>query len=118
MMRSPTPRPVGAVQEGTPGDGRRRIVRWATPVTAFQRTALEDTELSGVQIKKGQRVVMFYRSANFDEEVFEDPHSFNILRNPNPHVGFAGPARTTASAPTWQDDDQPDLQRSPTTCRT
>ena len=66
------------------------IVRWATPVTAFQRTALEDTELSGVQIKKGQRVVMFYRSANFDEEVFEDPHSFNILRNPNPHVGFGG----------------------------
>ena len=66
------------------------IVRWATPVTAFQRTALEDTELSGVQIKEGQRVVMFYRSANFDEEVFEDPHSFNILRNPNPHVGFGG----------------------------
>ncbi len=66
------------------------IVRWATPVTAFQRTALEDTELSGVQIKKGQRVVMFYRSANFDEVVFEDPHSFNILRNPNPHVGFGG----------------------------
>ncbi|ASQ84717.1 steroid C27-monooxygenase [Mycobacterium intracellulare subsp. chimaera] len=66
------------------------IVRWATPVTAFQRTALEDYELSGVQIKKGQRVVMFYRSANFDEGVFEDPHSFNIMRNPNPHVGFGG----------------------------
>jgi cholest-4-en-3-one 26-monooxygenase len=66
------------------------IVRWATPVTSFQRTALEDTELGGVQIKKGQRVVMFYRSANFDEDVFEDPHTFNILRNPNPHVGFGG----------------------------
>jgi cholest-4-en-3-one 26-monooxygenase len=66
------------------------IVRWATPVTCFQRTALEDYELSGVQIKKGQRVVMFYRSANFDEDVFEDPYTFNILRNPNPHVGFGG----------------------------
>ncbi|GBE67295.1 cytochrome P450 steroid C27-monooxygenase [Mycobacterium sp. MFM001] len=66
------------------------IVRWATPVTAFQRTALEDYELSGVQIKKGQRVVMFYRSANFDEEVFENPFTFDILRNPNPHVGFGG----------------------------
>jgi cholest-4-en-3-one 26-monooxygenase len=66
------------------------IVRWATPVTCFQRTALEDTELSGVQIKKGQRVVMFYRSANFDEDVFEDPNTFNILRDPNPHVGFGG----------------------------
>jgi cholest-4-en-3-one 26-monooxygenase len=66
------------------------IVRWATPVTAFQRTALEDYELSGVQIKKGQRVVMFYRSANFDEEVFVDPFKFDITRNPNPHVGFGG----------------------------
>ncbi len=66
------------------------IVRWATPVTAFQRTSVADTELGGVPIKKGQRVVMFYRSANFDEEVFEDPHNFNILRDPNPHVGFGG----------------------------
>jgi cholest-4-en-3-one 26-monooxygenase len=66
------------------------IVRWATPVSAFQRTALEDVELGGAEIKKGQRVVMSYRSANFDEEVFEDPHTFNILRNPNPHVGFGG----------------------------
>jgi cholest-4-en-3-one 26-monooxygenase len=66
------------------------IVRWATPVTCFQRTALEDTELSGVPIKKGQRLVMFYRSANFDDEVFEDPNTFNILRDPNPHVGFGG----------------------------
>src|SRR6267154_6002357 len=66
------------------------IVRWATPVTSFQRTALEDCELSDVQIKKGQRVVMVYRSANFDEDVFEDPFTFNILRDPNPHVGFGG----------------------------
>src|SRR5919204_455973 len=66
------------------------IVRWASPITSFQRTALEDYELSGVQIKKGQRVVMFYRSANFDEGVFDDPYTFNILRDPNPHVGFGG----------------------------
>jgi len=74
-------RPVTAADE---------IVRWATPVTSFQRTALEDYELSGVKIKKGQRVVMVYRSANFDEEVFDDPFTFNILRDPNPHVGFGG----------------------------
>lgn len=66
------------------------IVRWATPVSAFQRTALEDTELGGVQIKKGQRVVMSYRSANFDEDVFENAQSFDITRSPNPHVGFGG----------------------------
>lgn len=66
------------------------IVRWATPVTSFQRTALEDYELSGVRIEKGQRVLMSYRSANFDEDVFDAPQTFNILRNPNPHVGFGG----------------------------
>jgi cholest-4-en-3-one 26-monooxygenase len=66
------------------------IIRWATPITAFQRTAVADTELSGVAIKKGQRLVLFYRSANFDEEVFDDPYTFNILRDPNPHLGFGG----------------------------
>ena len=66
------------------------IIRWATPITAFQRTALVDTELGGVQIKKGQRVVLFYRSANFDEDVFDDPFRFDILRSPNPHLGFGG----------------------------
>jgi cholest-4-en-3-one 26-monooxygenase len=73
-----------------PATAADEIVRWATPVTSFQRTALEDTELSGVKIKKDERVVMFYRSANFDEDVFEDPFQFNIFRDPNPHVGFGG----------------------------
>ncbi|KAB7751218.1 MULTISPECIES: cytochrome P450 [Mycobacteriaceae] len=73
-----------------PATAADEIVRWATPVTSFQRTATEDTELGGVPIKKGERVVMFYRSANFDEEVFEDPYTFNIMRDPNPHVGFGG----------------------------
>src|SRR3984957_20570495 len=56
-----------------PATAADEIVRWATPVTSFQRTALEDYELSGVQIKKGQRVVIVYRSANFDEEAFDHP---------------------------------------------
>jgi cholest-4-en-3-one 26-monooxygenase len=73
-----------------PESAADEIVRWATPVSAFQRTALEDTELGGVKIKKGERVVMSYRAANFDDEVFEDPHSFNIMRTPNQHVGFGG----------------------------
>jgi cholest-4-en-3-one 26-monooxygenase len=66
------------------------IIRWATPITSFQRTALRDTELAGAHIAKGQRVVMFYRSANFDEEVFQEPQAFDILREPNPHLGFGG----------------------------
>jgi cholest-4-en-3-one 26-monooxygenase len=66
------------------------IVRWATPITAFQRTALQDTKLGDARIGKGQRVVLFYRSANFDEEVFDEPHSFDVMRSPNPHLGFGG----------------------------
>ncbi len=74
-------RPESAVDE---------IVRWATPVTVFQRTALADARLGGQQIRAGQRVGLFYRSANFDEEVFDHPEKFDILRNPNPHLGFGG----------------------------
>ncbi|RVW00644.1 cytochrome P450 [Rhodococcus xishaensis] len=66
------------------------ILRWATPVAAFQRTALEDTEVGGVEIKKGQRLVLSYLSANFDEEVFDEPQKFDITRDPNPHVSFGG----------------------------
>jgi len=73
-----------------PSTAADEIVRWATPVSAFQRTANKDLELGGVQIEKGQRLVMSYRSANFDEEIFEHAHTFDILRDPNPHVGFGG----------------------------
>jgi cholest-4-en-3-one 26-monooxygenase len=66
------------------------IIRWATPVHCFQRTALADTEIGGVTIREGQRVGLFYSSANFDEDVFESPFEFNILRNPNPHLAFGG----------------------------
>ncbi|WP_459963310.1 cytochrome P450 [Nocardia sp. IFM 10818] len=66
------------------------IIRWATPVSTFQRTALEDVELGGANIKKGQRVLLSYRSANFDEDVFDDPFTFDILRDPNPHLSFGG----------------------------
>jgi len=66
------------------------IVRWSTPVTVFQRTALADTTLGGQRIRAGQRVGLFYRSANFDEEVFDSPERFDIRRSPNPHLGFGG----------------------------
>ncbi|WP_306356934.1 MULTISPECIES: cytochrome P450 [unclassified Nocardia] len=77
-------------KEKRPLTAADEIIRWATPVSMFQRTALEDTELSGVRIEKGQRLVLLYRSANFDEEVFEDPFTFDILRDPNPHLSFGG----------------------------
>ncbi|MDT0471267.1 cytochrome P450 [Streptomyces sp. DSM 41014] len=66
------------------------IVRWAAPVNAFQRTATQDTELGGKRIRKGDRVGIFYASANHDPEVFTDPDAFDITRDPNPHLGFGG----------------------------
>ncbi|WP_198344121.1 cytochrome P450 [Mycobacterium dioxanotrophicus] len=66
------------------------IVRWATPVHCFQRTALVDSEIGGVTVRAGQRVGLFYSSANYDEDVFENPFTFDILRDPNPHLGFGG----------------------------
>ncbi|MCV7171809.1 cytochrome P450 [Mycobacterium manitobense] len=66
------------------------IVRWATPVHCFQRTALTDVELGGVTIREGQRAGLFYSSANYDEDVFDNPFRFDILRDPNPHLGFGG----------------------------
>ncbi len=66
------------------------MLRWATPVNHFLRTATCDVELHGVQIKQGDSVCMLYASANRDESVFDDPFTFDILRHPNPHVTFGG----------------------------
>jgi cytochrome P450 len=66
------------------------LVRFATPVIHFRRTATADTELAGAQIAKGDAVVMFYESANRDETIFSNPDRFDITRNPNPHLGFGG----------------------------
>jgi cholest-4-en-3-one 26-monooxygenase len=74
-------RPVTAADE---------IVRWSTPVTVFQRTARADVTLGGQPVKAGQRLGLFYRSANFDEDVFANPEQFDIARSPNPHLGFGG----------------------------
>ena len=66
------------------------FVRWASAVMTFRRTATRDTELSGQPIDAGDKVVMFYGSANRDEQAFEHPERFDVLRSPNHHVGFGG----------------------------
>ncbi|MFJ8002948.1 cytochrome P450 [Streptomyces fagopyri] len=73
-----------------PATTAEEIVRWATPVVSFQRTATQDTELGGKRIRKGDRVGLFYASANHDPEVFGNPDDFDITRDPNPHLGFGG----------------------------
>ncbi len=69
----------GAVEE---------ILRWANPLHYFRRTAMADTDVRGVRIAKGDKVAMYYTSANRDEEVFADSQRFDIHRSPNPHLSF------------------------------
>ncbi len=64
------------------------IVRWASPVIHFRRTATADTELGGQRIAEGDRVVMLYLSANRDGTVFSEPDRFNVTRSANDHVAF------------------------------
>jgi cholest-4-en-3-one 26-monooxygenase len=66
------------------------IVRWVSPVNLFRRTAMRDTELAGRKLAEGDKVVVFYTSANRDETVFAMPQEFDIGRDPNPHIGFGG----------------------------
>jgi methyl-branched lipid omega-hydroxylase len=65
-------------------------VRWASPVVYMRRTATRDTELSGVSIREGDKLSLWYASANRDESKFVDPWRFDVRRQPNPHVGFGG----------------------------
>lgn len=66
------------------------VLRWGTPVIHMRRTAAQDTELAGTKIAAGDKVVMWYSSANRDPEVFETPETFDITREKNPHFAFGG----------------------------
>ncbi|MGO8873231.1 MAG: cytochrome P450 [Acidimicrobiales bacterium] len=59
-----------------------------SPIIQFVRTATEDSELHGFEIRAGQKLALFYASANHDEDVFEDPFAFRVDRRPNPHLAF------------------------------
>ncbi|WP_030166821.1 cytochrome P450 [Spirillospora albida] len=82
LMEDFDARMPGAVEE---------IVRMATPVIQFRRTVTRDHEMNGNLYRAGEKVLLFYNSANRDEAVFDDPDTFDITRSPNPHVGFGGP---------------------------
>jgi cholest-4-en-3-one 26-monooxygenase len=64
------------------------MLRWVTPVIHFRRTATKDVELRGEKIKEGDKVVLYYTSANRDEDVFTNPMSFDVARTPNEHLAF------------------------------
>ncbi|CAN5779782.1 cytochrome P450 [soil metagenome] len=75
--------PAGLMESAT-----EEIIRWATPIYQFRRTATTDVSLHGTSIRAGDKVTLWYISANFDETVVSDPHTFDIRRHPNDHVSF------------------------------
>jgi len=77
--------------DGRIGGAVEEIVRVSTPVISFRRNLTRDHEMNGHTYRKGDKVMLFYNSANRDETVFEDPDTFDITRSPNPHAGFGGP---------------------------
>ncbi len=77
--------------DGRIGGAVEEIVRLASPVAWMRRTLTRDYELNGTRYEEGDKVLLYYWAANRDEDVFADPYRFDILRNPNPHVGFGGP---------------------------
>ncbi|HXQ76497.1 MAG TPA: cytochrome P450 [Acidimicrobiales bacterium] len=77
--------------EGVSPTAVDEIVRWATPVIFMRRTVTGPTTLSDHEFKEGDKVILFYNSANRDEDVFENPDRFDVTRTPNPHIGFGAP---------------------------
>ncbi len=77
--------------EGVAPTAIEEIVRWSSPVMHFRRTVTRDTSLAGQKVRAGEKVVMWYGSGNRDEAAFADPFRFDVLRQPNEHVGFGGP---------------------------
>ena len=73
------------------GGAVEEIVRYASPVILMRRTLTRDYSMNGHDFREGDKVILFYYSANRDESVFADPERFDITRSPNPHVGFGGP---------------------------
>ncbi len=76
--------------EGRIGGAIDEFLRYASPVMTFRRTAVKETEIRGRKIAPGDKVVMFYPSANRDVDIFDDPEKFDLSRETNPHMGFGG----------------------------
>jgi cytochrome P450 len=76
--------------EGRMPTAVEELVRWATPIATFRRTAARDLEFGGREITKGDKVVMFYSSANRDATRFDRPNELDLSRKPNPHITFGG----------------------------
>jgi cytochrome P450 family 142 subfamily A polypeptide 1 len=90
LIRHPDQRALLAREPGRIPVAVEELLRWVTPIQNMNRTATRDAVLRGQSIRKGDKVLLLYKSANRDEAVFEAPGSFDVTRDPNPHLAFGG----------------------------
>jgi cholest-4-en-3-one 26-monooxygenase len=88
LMENPEQRARMIADPSLVASGVEEMLRWVTPVIHFRRTATKDTELRGQKIKEGDKVVLYYTSANRDEDIFTNPDVFDVGRTPNDHIAF------------------------------
>jgi len=88
LLDNPDQRALLADQPEMPSTAVEELLRWVTPIKNMSREVTEDVELHGQVLEKGQKVILMYPSANRDDEVFEDPYRFDVMRDPNPHLAF------------------------------
>ena len=84
------------------GPAVEEFVRWSSPVLQFARFVTEDTEINGYPVGAGDRVGLFYCSANRDESVFDEPGQFKLQHSPNPHLRFGGSGPHFCLATSWR----------------
>jgi cytochrome P450 len=90
LLQQPDQMELARNDQSVMGTAVEEIIRWASPTPYFGRTATEDVVLGEARIEAGDRVSLWYASANRDSDVFSDPFRFDVTRNPNPHLGFGG----------------------------
>lgn len=90
LIENPDARRELVVDPGRVPTAVEEMLRWGTSIHNFRRTATRETRIRDQVIGEGEKVVLYYLSANRDEDVFDDPHRFDIHRDPNPHMAFGG----------------------------
>jgi len=90
LIRHPEQRALLAREPARIATAVEEMLRWVTPIQNMNRTATRDLELRGQRIRKGDKVLLLYASANRDERVFDEPGRFDVTRDPNPHLAFGG----------------------------
>lgn len=88
LLRNPDQRDALAADPARIPAAVEEMVRWVSPVKNMCRTVTRDVDFHGTELRAGEKVMLLFEAANFDESVFDNPDQFDVTRNPNPHIAF------------------------------